>query len=395
MDFASVLSPKAPREFFQDYWRQRPLLIPRSRPDYYRASFDPTMVEQLLIQSRLRYPEVRLVKRDQKLPYETLLTSRWMDKVVPYDQKAATLIPIYEAYNEGYTVVVRAEKVAPPVAALTREIEQYCHHAVIAELFLTPKGSQGSLVHTDPHDVFVLQLSGRKKWKVYDFVKGASDKALSDRVGPPMLEVELEAGDMMYVPASMPHEALTNTDQSSMHISIGVFPFRWRDLMTQALNAAMDSDPRFAEPLPMQFLTGDSLQHRFSELLGSLQESASVKDGRDRLATDFCSNLKPLPDHQFGQLDRLTDLSLQSRLEKRPGMLCHLAKNGTTMMLSFPGNKLKLPKGLSNVVEEIIDRDGSFTAAQLPGRLDEESRIRLMNHLLRAGLLRFSSNPAS
>ena len=40
-------------------------------------------------------------------------------------------------------------------------------HPVPANAYVTPPSSRGFSAHYDVHDVFVLQLAGRKRWTVY------------------------------------------------------------------------------------------------------------------------------------------------------------------------------------------------------------------------------------
>ena len=56
--------------------------------------------------------------------------------------------------------------------------------------------------------------------------------------------------------------------------------------------------------------------------------------------------------------------------------------------LSFEGQKLSLPARVAAELEYLLRVDGPFTAADLPGRLDEESRLVLVRRLVREGLLR-------
>ena len=40
-------------------------------------------------------------------------------------------------------------------------------YAVLSPSYLTPAGSQGFAPHYDDIEAFVLQLEGRKEWKLY------------------------------------------------------------------------------------------------------------------------------------------------------------------------------------------------------------------------------------
>jgi lysine-specific demethylase/histidyl-hydroxylase NO66 len=77
-----------------------------------------------------------------------------------------------------------------------------------ANLYLTPPDSQGFAPHYDDIEAFILQLEGKKHWRIYlpptecklarfssrDFKEG------EDNLGTPVMEVVLEPGDILYFP---------------------------------------------------------------------------------------------------------------------------------------------------------------------------------------------------
>ena len=87
--------------------------------------------------------------------------------------------------------------------------------------YLTPRRSQGLPVHHDTHDVFVLQVAGRKRWLVYEPAVRLPlrDRPVPAGLGAPgvaVLDLVLEAGDTLYLPHGWLHEALTS-DEDSLH----------------------------------------------------------------------------------------------------------------------------------------------------------------------------------
>src|SRR5699024_503986 len=86
----------------------------------------------------------------------------------------------------------------------------------------TPKGTVGP--HIDQYDVFIIQGSGKRHWKV-------GDKALTHtevtphpallHVEPfePILDEILSAGDILYIPSGYPHDGVTV--ETAMSFSVG------------------------------------------------------------------------------------------------------------------------------------------------------------------------------
>ena len=84
----------------------------------------------------------------------------------------------------------------------------------------------GLAPHFDDHDAFILQLEGSKEWRLYGF---AAEQPLRGRhfdidaslLGEPSQTLCLEAGDLLYVPRGLVHQAHA-TDTSSLHLTLGV-----------------------------------------------------------------------------------------------------------------------------------------------------------------------------
>ena len=82
-------------------------------------------------------------------------------------------------------------------------------------------------------------------------------------------------------------------------------------------------------------------------------------------------------------------ISIREReLERRETVIADLDVDDREARLSFEGQKLSLPARVAAELEYVLRVDGPFTAADLPGRLDEESRLVLVRRLVREGLLR-------
>ena len=81
------------------------------------------------------------------------------------------------------------------------------------------------------HDVFVLQVSGTKRWRIHAPVWDAPlrDQPWTDRraavqraaAEPPLIEAVLEPGDCLYLPRGFLHAA-TALGGVSTHLTLGV-----------------------------------------------------------------------------------------------------------------------------------------------------------------------------
>jgi hypothetical protein len=178
---------------------------------------------------------------------------------------------------------------------------------------------------------------------------------------------------------------------------MGIYPLRWLDLMTQALQDLGSRDPQFQEALPVAFLHADaqSVSDKVRHLCKRFLNLADGAAAFSHFSGKFCSGLQPLAEKQFAQIDELDQMTLDSLVTRRPGMLCHLTKSADAAILSFPGSRLTLPLAAFRTLGRIVAMDTSFSARTLRGSLDEDSRLRLIVKLIRAGFLQLagSSSP--
>lgn len=151
--------------------------------------------------------------------------------------------------------------------------------------YLTPKGTQGLAPHYDDVEIFVVQTEGSKRWRLHrpPADSGASTAAggllarchLANQVsgdlqpadiGEPVLEVVLEAADVLYIPRGTIHQAEAQMHSSS-HLTLSTYQ-RWSaaDLVQYAVSVALANpqlQPLLAPPLkaglPLRWLSDASL----------------------------------------------------------------------------------------------------------------------------------------
>lgn len=142
-----------------------------------------------------------------------------------------------DAYLDGATLVFAGlERYWQPVDALCTALIKELEWVFTINAYATPTNSQGFGLHTDNQDVFVLQLSGRKDWRVLhrpivDPIQGqmlgrpgsldpTAMMRYAEAGGQPEWEGTLEPGDLLYIPRGFVHEAKTSDVAPSLHLTI-------------------------------------------------------------------------------------------------------------------------------------------------------------------------------
>lgn len=386
-DFDRLICPVEVENFFSEYWEQRPFILVRKEPDYYSNLFAMQDVDSVISFSKHSDAMIGIFKKSK--PYLQNIHTYVNSEDFPGINK------VYDAYFQGNTINFNdLQHTWKPIAILCRNLEKIFNCKVGANMYLTPKYSQGFAPHFDTRDVFVLQIEGTKLWRIYEaFV---SLPRIEDRIPVPedklpalLHEVRLTPGDLLYIPRGYVHEALTS-ECSSLHLSVGIHPFRLADLISSALTLVSQQNVSFRKSLPVGFLnhgeTIASLRHQFKGLLEVLSNSARVEDAVEGLAEQFFSQMVPLPDGHFTQIDEVNSIDIETIVEKRNGMICHILKEEGSVSIQFPGNLVRGPSRIEPALRFITD-SGKFPIKSIPDPLTDNEKLVLVRRLVREGLL--------
>lgn len=117
--------------------------------------------------------------------------------------------------------------------------------------YSTPGGGVGP--HLDQYDVFIIQGEGRRRWQIGsrgDYKTTTPHPELKQIEGfTPVIDVVLEPGDMIYIPAGVPHagESLTQC----LNYSVGFRAPSQAELVSALADYALDNDilsERYVDP---------------------------------------------------------------------------------------------------------------------------------------------------
>ena len=383
-----------PAAFVRDHWAKAPLLRRGAGPDGFDDLLSLDDVDRILSTTSPRTPAFRMVKDGKPLPPSAYTRSGRMGSVPLAD--LADPGKIFEQFHGGATIVLQSlQRYWPPLSAFSRQLELFLTHPVQVNAYLTPPASRGLGVHHDTHDVFVLQVHGRKLWQVWDAAVPfplAHQKRLppgaESPTGAPQVDAELAPGDCLYVPRGFRHAART-AETASLHLTVGMLTRNWNDLLREVVELATE-EAWFRESLPLGFADDPaalqaSLADRVEELRRFLDkvDLAKVADGA---AGRFWANRPPPLEGQLRALLSLDELGDDTALRRRPGATWRLRVTGGRLQLLLGDRTLTMPAALEPAVRQLLEADGC-TPAELAGHLDGPNRLVLARRLVREGLL--------
>ena len=190
----ALLAGLTPAQFMRRHWQKKPLLVRQAIPGFQpflsrAALFKLAVSEQ--VESRL------IVQQDQG----------WSLKKGPFAPK--TLPPLSKA---GWTLLVQGVDLHEPAGHALLQQFRFVPDARLDDLmisFATPGGGVGP--HFDSYDVFLFQVSGRRRWKIglqkdFTLQQGVPLKILQNFEADE--EFVLEAGDMLYLPPRYAHDGI-------------------------------------------------------------------------------------------------------------------------------------------------------------------------------------------
>ena len=380
-----ILAPVTREEFLADTWDRRPLVVQRASPEHYAGLLSVSDFDRLLSASVVESRDARIVREGR---------SDGTAAVFGPDGRA-NIAALHSAYARGFTVVVNnVHKRRPEVAALCRDIELALGHPVGANAYLTPPRAQGLAPHFDNHDVFVLQLSGRKGWKVFEPeierpLPEQHRDVSPDAIGEPVRAVVLDAGDLLYLPRGVVHQA-ESLSVASLHLTIGIRITPVAAILSRALADEAARDGRLRRAVPPGALDAPAaaaeLEAELRALLRGLVDRADLAQALEQLRVHFVAQMDPLPDGGFGDVDRLGEVGLDSRLRRRAGSACAVVETGAEARIEFPGNAIGGPPALAGALRFVAATE-RFTPRELPSGLTDESKLLLVRRLVSAGLL--------
>ena len=169
--------------------------------------------------------------------------------------RAATVRPdvIHQFLVEGATVrLERVERYIPSLWELCTSLAEDFRGRSWANIYLASDRACGLGPHSDAHDVFALQISGRKQWEVFEqAVDGPVLGLITDveriRDASRLFVQTLSAGDVLYIPAGFVHSA-NEVKGVSVHATIGVRPITNLEVIESVFRHRAKSEPRLRLP---------------------------------------------------------------------------------------------------------------------------------------------------
>ncbi|MGW2918734.1 JmjC domain-containing protein [Streptomyces angustmyceticus] len=397
------------KAFIADIWGKRVHVTTGDMPTSDLISVRD--IDRLLTsQPLLRSDMIRLVRQGEILPRNAYLRSMREIYPRPVDHEMTENEHIFEMLTRGVasaaevTAAVRggatlilqsAHWYHPPLTEFCRSLELALGRRCRANIYLTPVSSQGFDLHSDPHDVFVLQAFGEKQWHVgatpweRQHGSGSFDPAETR-------ELLLRPGDVLYLPKGTPHRAHTLSAQSG-HVTISIESNSWREVLRTTLTQLVEDNlptELLDTELPVGWLhDGSVLDEATERFLTDVRAALAEPESEQVRSAHLRTFLTQLTDRIPGAFE--TDSSLgvlgvldTTPLRRRKTVPCALfSQPATRRVYAVLGRRsVVMPEAYGKVMRCIAGRT-DFKPEELSFALDERERLELCQALVDAHLL--------
>ena len=300
---------------------------------------------------------------------------------------------IRDYHTNDFTVrIPDAVDLSSELRRLTRALEVIVENTVGAVVFWSGPGAKAP-VHHDDIDVMAIQLSGKKRWFISNNPSILPNQWKGVGEPPPALgphrTVDVEPGDLIYMPRGTAHTVESTTE--SIHVSIGFVPVTVRDALIAAIDHLSDLDKPIRTGITARAddlargEVDDTVLHQVSEavkkLSDNIQSDSFVRDAMSRRRSRLIAEMPKLPSEQ-----RPSAVHLRSRVKHSSLAIAHTIKAGDVIDFSQPGEQIFVHAGAEESLRYIIDTP-DFNVADIPGAIDNDVRVALVQRLLKSGFL--------
>lgn len=389
MDLAWLLDPIDLVTFKCNYWESKPLVSCGNDGARFADLLSLAAVDGILGHSSLRSDDVRVTRNGEAIPFRDLSN-------VGANDSEGGLEALYQEYRRGSSIVLLfLHERWPPIKMLCQSLSSELSSRVQANMYLTPPEAQALKTHYDTHDVLVLQIHGKKRWRLFDRAvemplshhRYTGDEDIS--LGSPMMEVTLSAGDVMYVPRGYPHDA-ESADGASLHLTIGVLPITWASVVLRAVQSAIDSNPVLRQSLPPGFASDQDLHAasvtRLAELMTDVLQGMDLALAIGEARAAALRGRQPSLGGHLLDLEAVPYLGLHTRLRCRKDTGVSVTSTDETICVVFHSKCVEFPAYVEEDIRFITEAK-EFAPCELPGNLDPKSKLVLVSRLLVEGLL--------
>jgi len=346
--FTLDLNQMSQNEFLTKYWQKKPVVLKQGFKDFV----DPIEPDELAGLAMEESVESRLVyKKDDE----------WQAEFGPFEK--------YEHLGDSnWSLVVQALDNFSEEAAEIIEPFRFIPHWRLDDLmasFATTGGGVGP--HVDNYDVFICQGSGKRHWRVGNNSQHneviAHEALLHVEPFEAIIDVELEPGDILYIPPGFPHEGIAL--EPSMSFSVGFRANSTVSLLSGLADHLIDNElgTELLEDGDRQAIThsgeitNDDYLRIKSQLTNLLENEELIKNFIGKFLTNAKHELDLMPSDEPFEYDEVSQLLTIHGIKRLGGLRAFYFEDTINDGIFYlNGNQLQCSQNIVPVVKLLCDQ---------------------------------------
>jgi 50S ribosomal protein L16 3-hydroxylase len=258
----------SPKRFMQDHWQKKPLLVRGAIPAFSLA----TQNDGFNLASPISYEELVGFANQEEVESRLIQSEPWRFEHGPFPKKT---IPSLKKSN--WTLLLQGMEAHHPAAAQILSWFRFIPDARLDDLMISVAGVGGGVgPHFDSYDVFLIQMSGRRQWRISE----QKDLSLNPKLPLKILqnfqseqEWILEPGDMLYLPPHVAHDGIA-LDAGCQTWSVGFRSPSFKELLQEGLWRLAESlenipqlEQKFSDPKQVATTSAEQLPNELIKQL--------------------------------------------------------------------------------------------------------------------------------
>jgi hypothetical protein len=371
-----LMAPVGREEFLARVYEQQALHNIRGEPERYTELLTLAMIDDFIASADLRDGMIELTNRRNPVAREDYI----------FEDGRVSGTAVAREYGRGATIILpHLHDSLAQLGEFSRSLEEIFSCHIQTNIYLTPSGNQGFPPHYDNHDVFIMQISGAKAWRLYDTpvqtpFRGERFRLDEHKPSEVRQEFTLRAGDCVYIPRGMMHDAENVGDEPSLHITVGMITKTWADLLLEAVSELALAEPDFRRSLPPGFATRESDRERarehFDHLIDIIADKASMDSAFDLMADNFIRGRRP---NLAGVIMAPPVPQENDRFRRRRFVPWNAAEDEGALVIVGPGGDMRFTQEDGDALEVALSGE-AFAASDLECADSAELIRRLWSH---------------
>lgn len=238
----------SPQQFMKQYWHKKPLLVRGAIP-----AFSITALNNEVLESPISYGEIVQFATKEAVESRLIQSKPWRFDHGPFQKKS-----VPELNQPNWTLLLQGMEAHHRAATKVLSWFRFIPDARLDDLMVSIASIGGGVgPHFDSYDVFLIQMSGRRQWRISE----QKDLSLNPKLPLKILqkfecehEWVLEPGDMLYLPPHIAHDGIA-LDAGCQTWSVGFRSPSYKELLQEGLWRLAESledmpelDRKFADP---------------------------------------------------------------------------------------------------------------------------------------------------